>query len=191
MDEKKGGFPEIRKSICDFITEEEGSISRNKVIAVGALMLVMSTLMAPHVYAGHSSHRSHSSHSSHSSGSHSSGHSSHVSHSSHSSGYHSSHSSHSNHSNHSSHSSNVHSNHASHSSNTHANTTHSNSAGTHSNSSAAVQTSSHNNTAGIITPTFTAPKLYDLSAIHNKLLGVHSTSSSAAVANLKITDFDD
>ncbi|MCR5166804.1 MAG: His-Xaa-Ser repeat protein HxsA3 [Oscillospiraceae bacterium] len=178
MDEKKGVFPEIKKSICDFITEEEGSISRNKVIAIGALMLVMSTLMVTHVYAGHSSHRSHSSHSSHSSGSGGGGHGSHESHVSHSS--------HTSSTSHNSHSSNSHSNHSSHSNNTHSNTS-----SAHTSSSAAVKTSSHSNTAGIAAPTFTAPKLYDLSAIHNKLLGVHSTSSSAAVANLKISDFDD
>lgn len=103
-------FPQIQKSISNYLFEEEGNITRNKLLMVGSMAVIMSVLFVLEVDAGHSSHRSHSSHSSHSSGygSHSS-HVSHISHtsstghSSHSSGSHSSHSSssHSNHSNHS------------------------------------------------------------------------------------------
>ena len=91
--------PKIKKSIEDFLYEEEGNITRNKILTVGSMMLIMGVLLATEAFAVHSSHRSHSSHSSHKS------HSSHRSHSSHSSGsYHGSHSSHSNtHSSHSSH----------------------------------------------------------------------------------------
>ena len=94
-------FPEIKKSIEDFIYEEEGNITRNKVIAMGTMMLILSLMMYDEVFAAHRSHSSHSSHASHSSGSgggiHGS-HESHVSHSSHvSSSGHSSHGSHSNH----------------------------------------------------------------------------------------------
>lgn len=133
MDNKK--FPEIKKSIEDFIYEEEGNIPRNKVVALGTMLLVMSLLMYDEVFAGHRSHSSHGSHQSHSSGSgggHGS-HESHVSHSSHSSGSGSTgggtdnstpaHGSHSNHSNHASHSNVSHHNVAKSATGTHANTT--------------------------------------------------------------------
>ena len=98
-------IPQVRNSIEQFLYEEEGKITRNKVLTVGSMMLIMGFLFATDVFASHSSHRSHSSHKSHSShSSHSSGdyggHSSHESHTSHSS--HSSHSSSSDHSSHSS-----------------------------------------------------------------------------------------
>lgn len=136
MDDKK--FPKIKKSIEDFIYEEEGNIPRNKVVALGTMILVMSLLMYDEVFAGHRSHSSHRSHSLHSSGSgggHSS-HESHVSHSSHVSGFGSTgssgggtssttpaHGSHSNHSNHASHSNVSHYNVAKSAAGTHANTT--------------------------------------------------------------------
>ena len=95
--------PKIKRSIEDFLYEEEGNITRNKILSVGSMVIIMGVLLATDAFAGHSSHRSHSSHKSHSS------HSSHKSHSSHSSGsYHSSHGSHSSHSN-------THSSHGSHS----------------------------------------------------------------------------
>lgn len=98
-------FPDFKKSIEDYLYEEEGNITRNKLLMVGSLALIMSCLFALDVSAGHSSHRSHSSHSSHRSGSggHYS-HSSHESHQSHQSG-----------SGHSSHSSGSHSNYSAHS----------------------------------------------------------------------------
>ena len=95
-------FPEIQKSIQNYLYEEEGNITRNKLLMVGSLAVVMSVLFALDASAGHSSHRSHSSHSSHSSGSHSSGHSSHTSHQSHTSS-----------TTHSSHASSTHSSHGS------------------------------------------------------------------------------
>lgn len=93
-------FPKIIKSIEDFLYEEEGNITRNKVLTIGSMMLIMGVILGTDAFAAHrshSSHKSHSSHSSHSSGSggHSS-HESHVSHTSHvssSGGSHSSHSS--------------------------------------------------------------------------------------------------
>lgn len=102
--DKNNIFPQIKKGIEDFITEEEGNISRSKVAMIGSMMVILGVMLADgNIYAAHrshsshSSHRSHSSHSSHRSGSHSShgshssGHSSHSSgHSSHSSGSHSS-----------------------------------------------------------------------------------------------------
>ena len=113
-------FPHIKKSIEDFVSDQEGNIPRNKVLTIGSMMLILSVLLADDAFAKHRSHSSHRSHKSHRSGGH-------VSHFSHKSGTtHSNHSSHSNHSNHSSHSS--HSNtHASHS-NTHS--SHSNAAPT-------------------------------------------------------------
>ena len=165
---KNSLFPQISKSINDFLLEEEGSISRNKVLVVGSLMLVMSVIMAPTVYAKHSSHRSHSSQRSHSSGS--GGY--HSSHSSHSSSYHSSHSSHSSYA------------HNSHSSAAHSNT-----------SNAVNTTATHNNTSTIATPTFAAPELYDLSAVNNKLLGTHAgttaSGNAVTIANLRVSDFND
>ena len=84
-------FPEIKKSIQNYLYEEEGNITRNKLLIVGSLAVIMSVLFALDAQAGH---RSHSSHSSHRSSSHGSGHESHVSHQSHQSGNgHSSHSS--------------------------------------------------------------------------------------------------
>lgn len=95
-------FPEVQKSIQNYLYEEEGNITRNKLLMVGSLAVIMSVLFALDASAGHSSHRSHSSHSSHSSGSHSSGHSSHTSHQSHTSS-----------TTHSSHASSTHSSHGS------------------------------------------------------------------------------
>jgi len=83
-------FPEIKKSIEDFLYEEEGNVNRNKVLVMGSLMILTGIMLASDVFAGHRSHSSHSSHRSHSSHSSGSGghssHSSHVSHTSHTSG---------------------------------------------------------------------------------------------------------
>lgn len=101
-------IPKINKKISDFLYEEEGNISRGKILTVGSLLLVAGILFADEVYGAHRSHSSHGSHSSHSSSSYGGGgHSSHESHQSHQS--HQSGSTHSNHSSsattHSSHSS--------------------------------------------------------------------------------------
>lgn len=77
--------PKIKKSIEDFLYEEEGNITRKKVLTVGSMMLIMGVIMSIDAFASHSSHKSHSSHSSHKSSSSGSGHSSHVSHVSHTS----------------------------------------------------------------------------------------------------------
>lgn len=105
-------LPKIRKSIEDFLYEEEGNITRNRVLMIGSMMLIMGAILSMDALAAHSSHSSHKSHSSHSSGAY---HRSHVSHTSHSSSQ--------SHSSHSSHSSG-HSSHGSHSS--HSNVSHSN-----------------------------------------------------------------
>ena len=109
MSEKENRFPKIKKSIRDFIDDEDGSITRSKLISVGSMVLLMTIFAGIEAYAAHSSHKSHSSHSSHSSSSSGNAHGSHSSHESHSSHVSSS-STHSNHSNHASHSS--HSSHA-------------------------------------------------------------------------------
>ena len=104
-------MPKIKKSIEDFLYEEEGNITRNRVLMIGSMMLIMGAILSIDVFAAHGSHKSHSSHKSHRShSSHSSGayHRSHVSHTSHSSSTHNSHSS--GHSSHSSHSNVTHSN---------------------------------------------------------------------------------
>ena len=77
-------FPEIQKSIQNYLYEEEGNITRNKLLMVGSLAVVMSVLFAMDASAAHGSHSSHSSHSFHSSHS-SSSHASHTSHQSHTS----------------------------------------------------------------------------------------------------------
>lgn len=83
----------IQRRLNDFLYEEEGNISRSKILTVGSLLLIAGIIFADEVYGAHSSHRSHVSHTSHRS--HTS-HTSHRSHSSHSSGSHGSHASHSN-----------------------------------------------------------------------------------------------
>ena len=67
-------FPQVKRSIQDFLYEEEGNIPRNKMLTVGTMVLLMSILFASDAFAAHRSH------SSHRSGSHSS-HGSHNSHS--------------------------------------------------------------------------------------------------------------
>lgn len=82
-------FPEVTRAIENFLSDEEGNITRNKILSVGALAIVLGVIYASAFdsYARHRSHSSHSSHRSHSSsrgsyhGSHSNTHSSHGSHS--------------------------------------------------------------------------------------------------------------
>lgn len=94
--QKDDVFPKVKKSIENYLTDEEGNITRNKVVLMGTLAIVMSLVYGVDVFAKHSSHRSHSSHSSHSSsaGEHYS-HQSHQSHQSHVSSVASRHASHS------------------------------------------------------------------------------------------------
>lgn len=63
-----GNFPDIPKSISDYLYEEEGNITRNKLLMVGSMAVVMSILFSLDADAGHGSHKSHKSHNSHSSG---------------------------------------------------------------------------------------------------------------------------
>lgn len=77
-----GNFPDIPKSISDYLYEEEGNITRNKLLMVGSMAVVMSVLFALESDAGHGSHKSHKSHTSHSSGLHTQTDNSHSSHSS-------------------------------------------------------------------------------------------------------------
>ena len=39
-------FPDFKKSIEDYLYEEEGNITRNKLLMVGSLALIMSCLFA-------------------------------------------------------------------------------------------------------------------------------------------------
>jgi hypothetical protein len=76
--------PNVRRSIADFLYDEEATIPRSRLLIVGSVMVVLAVLMnIQDAFAVHRSHSSHSSHKSHSS--------------------HESHSSHSNHSNHANH----------------------------------------------------------------------------------------
>ncbi len=73
MMDENFNFPKLGKSVENYLFDEEGNISRNKVLAVGSLVILMSMLYSMEVFAGHRSHSSGSSYS----------HSSHVSHQSH------------------------------------------------------------------------------------------------------------
>ncbi|MDE7389331.1 MAG: zinc transporter 7, partial [Lachnospiraceae bacterium] len=102
-------FPKLKRELINFIDDQEGNVTRNKILTIGSLIILLSVLTTD-AYAGHRSHSSHSSHSS------TSYHRSHVSHTS-SRGSHSNRSLHGSHNSHTSHN-NTHSSHASHS-NTH------------------------------------------------------------------------
>ena len=154
-------LPHIKESISNFLYDEEGNISRSKILAVGSMMIVMGVLLGTEASAAHRSHSSHRTHSSHRSGSHSS------------------HSTHSTHSNHGSHT--THSNHSTHSThNTHS--THS----THSNAT----TVTHSNSTNITAPkTFQSP--YNIAVKESALLGTHAATTSSGgtktVNNLDVT----
>lgn len=90
MADKK--FPNIKKSIENYLSDEEGNITRNKILTVGSLAIILGIIYSMDVYAKHGSHSSHKSHSSHSSTSYIRNHTNHASHSDHLS--HSSHASH-------------------------------------------------------------------------------------------------
>lgn len=83
-EEQEGLFPAAKRSIANYINDEEGNISRNKLVTVGSAVILMGliVLLDGCTYVSHISHTSGTSH--RSSGSHRS-HSSHSSHRSHSS----------------------------------------------------------------------------------------------------------
>ena len=58
-------FPKIDKAITDFLNDEDGNISRKKLVTIGSFVLLMSIMNFDTVFA-HKSHASHSSHESHS-----------------------------------------------------------------------------------------------------------------------------
>lgn len=94
-------FPKVNKALTDFLNDEDGNISRKRLVSIGSFILLMSIINFDTVFA-HRSHASHTSHSSHSSTSYIRDHTNHSSHSDH--GSHSSHNSHTSHSNTTSHS---------------------------------------------------------------------------------------
>lgn len=61
----KINYPKINKKIQDFIYEEEGNISRDKVLFIGSMLVVLAAMIPSRAFAGHSSHASHESHASH------------------------------------------------------------------------------------------------------------------------------
>lgn len=89
---KDFGFPKFQKSITDFMNDEDGNISRRKLLSIGTMIVLLGTIFSMNVSAKHGSHGSHGSHSStsyrrnhsNSHNSHSNFHSSHASHTSHS-----------------------------------------------------------------------------------------------------------
>lgn len=93
-------FPKIKKSIQDFFDDQDGSITRNNVLMIGGMVMVLSMLLADDVYAAHRTHYTHRTHSTHRSsngghGSHSTHYSSHSTHNDHAT--HNSHDSHTSH----------------------------------------------------------------------------------------------
>ncbi|MCX6802533.1 MAG: hypothetical protein NT067_05495 [Candidatus Diapherotrites archaeon] len=114
MPKKKSKYiPEIKRAISSFLVEEKGSISKQKMLSVGAFLASISLLnLLPEVQAAHSNyfsvgwssgtmiskHGHHASHASHGSHDSHSEHSVHESHSAHS--VHESHSAHSDHASH-------------------------------------------------------------------------------------------
>lgn len=90
-------FPTLKRSVEDLIEDEEGGVPASRLLMLGAMAVVLSTLFAVDAYAAHRSHSSHRSHASHQSGASGHGNVSHGSHESHQS--HSSHVSHTSHSN--------------------------------------------------------------------------------------------
>lgn len=46
-------FPKVKKSITDFLYEEEGNIPRNKLLTLGSMILLLSILYADEAFAGH------------------------------------------------------------------------------------------------------------------------------------------
>ena len=107
MNDNKFEFPKIKRAIYDFIDDEDGNITRGKLVTIGAMVLIMSIMSGMEAFAAHGSHKSHGSHSSHSSTSYVRDHSNHASHSDH--GSHASHASHTSHSNTVSHSNSLYS----------------------------------------------------------------------------------
>lgn len=97
-------FPKIKKSIQDFFDDEDGSITRNKVLMIGGMVIILGVLLGDEVYAAHRTHYTHRTHSTHRTSNNK-----HGSHSTHSSHYtsHSTHSDHYTHGSHSSHASHV------------------------------------------------------------------------------------
>ncbi len=110
-------FPTIQRKIDSFIEDEEGNIPAGKLLTIGTLLVLLSSILGMTALAGHSSHSSHSSHTSHSS---TSSHRSHVSHTSHRNTHGNSHGSHASHASHS----NAHSSHASHASHSNSHSSH-------------------------------------------------------------------
>lgn len=94
-------FPKIKKSIQDFFEDEDGSITRSKVLMIGGMVIILGMLLSDEVYAAHRTHYTHRTHSTHRTSNNK-----HGSHSSHSTS-HSTHSDHYTHGSHSSHASHV------------------------------------------------------------------------------------
>lgn len=56
MEEKKS--KKIVSKINDFLYEEEGNISRGKILTVGSLLLIAGIIFADEVFGAHRSHSS-------------------------------------------------------------------------------------------------------------------------------------
>lgn len=49
-------FPKVKKEIINFINDEEGNITRNKILAVGSMVILLSIIAGINAQAAHSSH---------------------------------------------------------------------------------------------------------------------------------------
>lgn len=84
---EEASFPVLSRSISAFIEDEEGSIPAQKVVVIGAMMIVLTAMLSREAFAVHRSHastsyvRSHGNHGSHSSHDSHESHGSHTSHS--------------------------------------------------------------------------------------------------------------
>ena len=63
MNDKENLFPTFQKSIEQLIEDEEGNIPGKKLLMLGTMMVVLSSLMSINIFGAHRSHSSHRSHS--------------------------------------------------------------------------------------------------------------------------------
>ena len=61
-DNTKNLFPSVTKALGDYLSDEEGNITRSKVVTLAGIAIVLGTLYGLNVQASHRSHSSHSSH---------------------------------------------------------------------------------------------------------------------------------
>ena len=53
MEKEEKIIPKIHRKISDFLYEEEGNVSRGKILTVGSLLLIAGILFADEVFGAH------------------------------------------------------------------------------------------------------------------------------------------